>query len=187
MMFRTLSYHIDSLELQAEAKPYLDALQKQLRLTVYLGVLDGPFVSVIEKVATDRSDEVFTQVGRRLPTHSSSMGKCLLACLSSDELEGVLCDTRLVAYTSRTIIDKREFVEHLHKVRRQGWALDDEETELGHCCIASPVFDYRGDAVAVVSVSGTKAELPDEELGDIAAHVVRTAKMISKRIGYTGY
>jgi DNA-binding IclR family transcriptional regulator len=65
--------------------------------------------------------------------------------------------------------------------------LDDEETELDHRCIASPVFDYRGDAVAVVSVSGTKAELPDEELDNIADHVVRTAKMVSKRIGYTGY
>ena len=89
-LFSMLSYHINSLELQVEAKPHLAALERELKLPAYLGVLDGPFVSIISKEATNRADELFTRVGKRYPAHCSSMGKCLLACLSADELEETL-------------------------------------------------------------------------------------------------
>lgn len=183
-MFHTLSYHINSLELQAEAKPFLHALQKQLNLTVYLGVLDGPFVSVIEREASDRSDETFTQVGRRLPAHSSSMGKCLLACLSSDELEETLYEAELTSYTPNTITSKNELKKHLHEVRKNGWAMDNEESELDHRCIASPVYNYRGDAIAVIGVSGTNDELPDGSIEYIAQNVALAAQRTSNCMGY---
>lgn len=183
-LFNTLSYHINSLELHAEAKPHLHTLQKQLHLTVYLGVLDGPFVSVIEREASDRSDEVFTQVGRRLPAHCTSMGKCLLACLSSDELEEVLRESELVAHTAHTITRKRDLIQHLHEVRRRGWAFDNEESELNHRCLASPIYNYCGDAIAVIGVSGTKAELPDELIEGMAKQVVIAAERVSASMGY---
>jgi len=184
-MFNTLSYHINSLELQAEAKPHLDALQKTLGLTVYLGVMDGPFVSIIERQATDRSDDDFTQVGHRYPAHCSSMGKCLMACLSSEELEEVLFEYELKPYTENTITDKRDFIKHLHQVRKQGWAMDNEESEENHRCIAAPVYSYRGDAIAVVGVSGVNDELPDEKAEHIANQVVQAAQKVSINMGYT--
>ena len=73
-LFSMLSYHINSLELQVEAKPHLAALERELKLPAYLGVLDGPFVSIISKEATNRADELFTRVGKRYPAHCSSMG-----------------------------------------------------------------------------------------------------------------
>lgn len=183
-LFNTLSYHINSLELHAEAKPHLHTLQKQLDLTVYLGVLDGPFVSVIEREASDRSDEVFTQVGRRLPVHSTSMGKCLLACLSSDELQKVLRENELVAHTVHTITNKKDLIQHLHEVRKRGWAYDNEESELNHRCLASPIYNYCGDAIAVIGVSGTSAELPDEHIEYMAEHVVLAGQRVSASMGY---
>ena len=183
-MFHTLSYHINSLELQAEAKPHLISLQKELGLTVYLGVLDGPFVSIIEREATDRADEVFTQVGRRNPAHCSSMGKCLLACLSKSELDSVLYGCRLEAFTSNTITSKKELVSHLHQVRKQGWAIDNEESELNHRCIAAPVYSYRGDAIAVVGVSGTNKEFSIDDIDKISKQVVLSAQRISVSMGY---
>lgn len=183
-MFHTLSYHINSLELQAEAKPYLVALQKALNLTVYLGVRDGPFVSIIEREATDRSDEEFAQVGHRYPAHCSSMGKCLLACLSSTELEEVLYGFDLVALTENTITSKTEFIKHLHLVRKQGYSTDIEESEYNHRCLAAPVYNYRGDAIAVVGVSGTNDEIPESELDYIASQVVLAGQRISNAMGY---
>lgn len=183
-LFHTLSYHINSLELQAEAKPHLATLQKALELTVYLGVLDGSFVTIIEREASDRSDEVFTHVGHRDPAHCSSMGKCLLSCLSLDELEEVLYDSKFEAFTPRTITHKKEFIEHLHQVRKQGWAIDNEESRLDHRCIAAPIFNYRGDAVAVVGISGTNAELPDECIESFAQQVVLAGQRISNSLGY---
>lgn len=183
-MFDTLSRHIDSLELQTEAKPHMAALQRATNLTVYLGIRDGPFISIIERAATDRSDEVFTQVGRRYPAHCSSMGKCLMACLPSDELEKVLYGFDLEAFTPNTITDKAAFRLHLRKVRAQGWATDIEESALNHRCAAAPVFDYRGEAIAVVGVSGTNDELPDEGLDKIIGQVVLAGQRISAAIGY---
>lgn len=183
-MFHTLSYHINSLELHSEAKPHLITLQKALRLTVYLGVLDGPFVSVIEREATDRADEVFTSVGKRNPAHCSSMGKCLLACLSKEELDEVLYGFSLEKFTPYTITSKAELVAHLHQVRKQGWAMDNEESELDHRCIAAPIFNYRGDAIAVISVSGTKREFPLEDVENISEQVVLAAQRISASMGY---
>jgi DNA-binding IclR family transcriptional regulator len=184
-MFDTLSHHIDSLELQSEAKPHLIALQRSLGLTSYLGVRDGPFVSIIEKEATDRVDEQFTQVGRRYPAHCSSMGKCLMACLSRDELDEMLYGIELQAFTPYTITHKQAFREHLHQVRRQGWATDIEESELNHRCVAAPVFDYRGDIIAVIGVSAVNDELPVEDIDMVAGRVVLAAQKISSCMGYT--
>lgn len=183
-MFNTLSYHINSLELQAEAKPHLHALQKRLDLTVCLGVLNGPFVSLIEREATDQSDEVFNHVGRQLPVHCSSMGKCFLSCLSNDELEEVLYGFELTSYTEHTITNKPELRRHLREVRRQGWAMDNEESQLNHRCISSPVYNYRGDAIAVIGVSGTNNELPDDRVDYIAEQVANAGRRISVSLGY---
>lgn len=183
-MFNTLSYHINSLELQAEAKPHLRALQKKLELTVCLGVLNGPFVSLIEREASEQGDDVFNHVGRQLPVHCSSMGKCLLSCLSNDELEEVLFGFELIPYTEHTITSKPELKIHLREVRRRGWAIDKEESQLGHRCISSPVYNYRGDAIAVVGVSGSNEELPDTQIDYIAESVAVAALRTSTSLGY---
>ena len=64
-LFELMSNHIDSLELQVEAQPYMAALERALHLPAYLGVLDGPYVSIIGKEATHKADEDFTRVGKR--------------------------------------------------------------------------------------------------------------------------
>lgn len=183
-MFGTLSYHINSLELQTEAKPYLAVLNRSLGLTSHLGILDGSYVSYIEKEPTDWNEGAYTEVGYRSPAYCSSMGKCLLACLSSRELEEVLYGYDFQAFTSHTFTSKASFVKYLHQVRKQGWAMDNEEYQIGHCCIASPVFDYRGDAIAAVGVSGTPSSISKDRIPDISRQVILAAQRISERMGY---
>lgn len=183
-MFDTLSYHINSLELQTEAKPYVAVLMRALGLTAHLGILDGAFVSYIEKEATEWSEEAYTRVGYRSPAYCSSMGKCLLACLSSGELEEALYGYDFKACTSNTITSKAAFVKYLHQVRKQGWAMDNEEYEWGHCCIAAPIFNYRGDAIASIGVSGTPESIPAERVEEVAQQVMLAARRISEHMGY---
>jgi IclR family KDG regulon transcriptional repressor len=184
-MFDILSYHIDSLELQTESKPLLAALQQQLGLTVHLGILDGSYVSYIEKETPNLREDSYTQVGYRSPAYCSSMGKCLLSCLSNTEIEETLYGFKFEMFTPHTFTDKDELVSYLHRVRKEGWAIDDEEYELGHRCIAAPVFDYRGDAIAAVGVSGTTTSIPDSRIEQIAQQVMFAAQKISTRMGYT--
>lgn len=183
-LFDMLSYHINSLELQTEAKPYLAVLKRSLGLTSHLGILDGAYVSYIEKESTDWGEEAYTQVGYRSPAYCSSMGKCLLACLSSAELDEALCDYDFKAFTPHTFTSKSAFATYLHQVRKQGWAMDREEYELGHCCIAAPVFNYRGDAIAAVGVSGTPETIAEDRVEDVARQVMLAARRISERMGY---
>ncbi len=178
------STHINNLELLTEAKPYLSKLMRELDLTAHLGILDGPDVVYLEKMDGHPNSQMYTQIGHRSPGFCSSIGKCLMAGMSRDELEDVLDECEFKKYTKKTITDRREIIRHLKEVRRQGWAIDDEEFEIGHRCIGATVFDYRGLPVAAISASGSTAILTDDKIEDTIREVRECARQLSRRIGY---
>lgn len=181
-----VSNHINSLELQTEARPYLHELQAELKLIVHLGILDGREVIYIEKLEMNRNLRLYAQIGMRVPAYCSSLGKCLLSCLSGDDLDYLFGGKRLERYTANTLTDYRELREHLRKVRVQGWAMDNEEYILGNRCVAAPVYDYRGELIAAVSASGSSSILTMERLPEIVERVKHAAACISRRLCYQG-
>lgn len=183
-MIETVSYHINSLELLTEAKPFLNDILRGLELTAHLGILDGSEVVYLERIDVYPNTRLYTQVGYRSPAFCSSIGKCLLACLSGDELEDALYLCKFEKYTKNTITDIKEFKRHLKVVRKQGWAMDNEEFQLGHRCVGAPIFDYRGAPVAAISASGSIHNISDEKLPLIIQQVQEAAVNISKRMGY---
>lgn len=184
-LVEVVSCHINGLELQTEAKPFLSTLRAELNLTVHLGILEAHEVIYIEKLDLYPTTRLYSQVGYRSPAYCSSMGKCLLSCLSGDEQDDALSHCKFEKFTQNTITNPKDFKQYLKKIRRQGWAMDDEEYLLGHRCVGAPIFDYRGDAVASISASGTISQISDEKLPFIVEQVKDTALQISKRMGYT--
>lgn len=176
--------HIDRLELVIEAKPFLEQITRDLDLTAHLGILDGSDVVYIEKMDGHSTLQQYTQVGHRSPAFCSSIGKCILSGMSQKELSGVLDSYDLKAYTANSITDRHQLTEHLKQVRRQGWALDDEEYEINHRCIGATIFDYRGIPVAAISASGTVSQLSDEKLPKITKEICLMASKLSRRMGY---
>ncbi len=185
-LFEILSSHINGLELQTEAKPILSTLREELELSVHLGILQGCEVVYIEKLEMYPTTKVYSKVGQRSPAYCSSMGKCLLSCLSGEELEDVLGGLVFTSYTHNTIQSAWELKQHLRMVRRQGWAMDNEEFLMGNRCIGAPVFDYKGDAIASISASGTVAMISDDRIPIIVEKIKEAASDISKRMGYCG-
>lgn len=183
-LIETVSLHINHLELLTEAKPFLSEIMRDLGLTAHLGILDGCDVVYMEKMDVYPNTRLYTQVGYRSPAFCSSIGKCLLACLSGDELDEALylCDFK--RYTPNTITDVREFKRYLKVIRRQGWAMDNEEYQTGHRCVGAPVFDYRGSPVAAISASGSIAQLSDDKLELVIQEVKQAASSLSQRMGY---
>lgn len=181
----TASNHINSLELLTEAKPFLSRMLWDLNLTTHLGVLEGPDVVYMEKMDVYPNTRLYTQVGYRSPAYCSSMGKCLMACLSGEELDQTLDCCDFVRHTPHTICDRDQLKAQLRQVRQQGWAMDDEEYQLGHRCIGAPVFDYRGAAIAAVSASGPITQLTDERIPTVAREVRSVARRLSLRMGYS--
>lgn len=178
------STHINNLELLTEAAPYLSKITRELDLTAHLGILDGADVVYLEKLDGHPNSQLYTQIGHRSPGFCSSIGKCLMAGMSREELGSVLDKCDFKKYTRNTITDRREFISHLKQVRLQGWAMDDEEYEEGHRCIGCAVYDYRGQPIAAISASGSVNVLTDDRIDETISKVKLWASHLSRRIGY---
>lgn len=177
------SYHIENLELHTIARPFLADLYSEYKLTVHLGKVVGDKVIYVELMDHKNLRKNYED-GIGVPAYTSSIGKCLLAAMSGNELDEMLFRHPLTRYTPKTITDPVEYKKHLMQVRRQGWALDDEEYLTGRRCIGAPIYDFTGAAAACVSVSGDIYELSDERLPVIKEAVMNTAETISRRMGY---
>ena len=176
-------YYIENLELHTIARPFLADLYSEYKLTVHLGkVIEDKviYIELMDRKNLRKSDEE----GIGVPAYTSSIGKCLLAALSGRELDELLYKSPLKQYTPNTITDPGDYKRHLRKVRHDGWAIDDEEYLIGRRCVGAPIFDFKGEAVACVSVSGDIYELSDERIPLIRDAVIATAEAISKRMGY---
>lgn len=181
-----VSNHINNLELQTEARPYLNELHLESQLVVHLGILDGKDVVYIEKMDIVPNLRLYSQIGIRVPAYCSSLGKCLLATLSGDRLDYIFSKVKMEAFTDKTIVNIKDLKNHLRKVRSQGWAMDDEEYIVGHRCIGAPVYDYRGECIAAVSASGPISILDETRIDSVSEKVRLTAGKISKRLMYSG-
>jgi DNA-binding IclR family transcriptional regulator len=125
-----------------------------------------------------------SEVGRRAPAHSTALGKAIFACWPIAEVKAHVALQGLPEVTPHTITDPEKFFAELDRVREQGYAVDDEENEIGGRCIAVPVFDHMGKAIAAVSISAPTARLPLSDVPQAGAMVRETAKAISRGLGY---
>lgn len=179
-----VSCYINSLELQTQARPYLAALTGDLGLTAHLGVLDGDQVVYIEKIDVISSVRLYSQIGVHVHAYCSSLGKILLSAYSGTELRNHMARCSFIKFTKNTISSIEELEKDLALVRKRGWAIDDEESEINHRCIAAPIFDYRGDIIAAVSASGSNVQLPRENFDSVIEYVKKTGMAISRDMGY---
>ena len=170
--------------MQTEARPYIAELTSHLGLTSYLGVLDGDEVIYIEKLDAVSSVKMYYQIGSRMHAYCSSLGKCLVGNYSIAQLNVIMDDLLIFKFTPNTIASREELDAEIAKVRKQGWAMDNEEFEKGYRCIGAPIFDYKGDIIAAVSASGDKRVLTDDRIEEVAEAVMKAASRISHRMGY---
>ena len=102
-----------------------------------------------------------------------------------EKLDEILFHFKFEQFTPNTITSAAELKQYLKKVRKQGYAMDDQEYMTGHRCIGAPVFDYRGDVIASISASGPITQLTDEKVDYVIKEVKRAAAEISLRMGYS--
>ncbi len=171
--------YVSSLNIQQIAQPYLEALSEQVTESVSVTVLDEADIIYVARVPTTRIMTISLGLGSRLPAHCTSMGRVLLAELSPEELHTVL-PPDLAPRTDRTITSRRALEDVLDQVRLQGWALVDEELEIGVRSIAAPLRDSTGRAIAAMNVSTHAGRTTVDELHEqFVPALVATAKEIS--------
>ncbi|CAH0344345.1 IclR family transcriptional regulator [Bacillus sp. CECT 9360] len=175
---------LDSIDLRSEAKPFLQELENFTNEVIHLVVYDQGEVVYIEKLEGNETLRMHSKVGKRAPMHCTSVGKAILAHLPSSVVLDILERKGLPVHTDKTITDKDEFIQELNQVKQRGYALDLEENETGITCIAVPIFDHLGKAIAAVSISGPTIRMTEERLNELQTQMQRIGKQISTRLGY---
>lgn len=186
-LFAVGSRALDHLDLYEAARPIARALADQLGETVHMGVLDGLEAVYVLKIESKYTIRMYSRVGRHLPLHCTALGKCLLAWAEPEAVKAALDELRLVAFAPKTIASRAGLEAELERVRRDGYALDDEEHEEGIHCIGAPVFDNAGAVVAAISASWPEFRWgPVDEAGvaSRASRVVEAARQVSEVLGW---
>lgn len=172
----------DKLPLTQIIKPFAEKLSDKFGQTVNVSVLDYknsdyPKTILVLKEEPEGEMKVNPKLGSSSESHYSAVGKCLLAYVDKEVLDRFK-GKDLPVYTSNTISSWEELQTALSMVRMNGYAIDDEEVEVGFTCVASPIIDSNGEAIAAISISG-KTELIKSNFELIVREVKSTASQIS--------
>lgn len=175
-----------SIAWKEEAFPYIKQLQQISGETINLAVIDRTDVVYIERVESNQMVRASVRVGKRLPIHCTALGKAILAHMDSDSIQRIVDEVEFVSLTAKTISSKNVFMQCLIEVRREGYAVDDEENQVGVRCVAAPIFNWNNQAIGAVSISGPTLRISKEHLSELAPKVKETANLISQSIGWHG-
>jgi DNA-binding IclR family transcriptional regulator len=174
---------LKGVEIREIALPILRRLVAETGSTAHLAVLEGTEAVYIERVASPGFIQMDTWVGRRMCLHSTSAGKALLAYLPEELAEANLQVTGLPRFTPKTIVSFPKLKQELKRIRESGFAVDDEENTPGVRCLAAPVFDRAGTAVAAISLTGPVQQVTEDRLMRIVEKVKEAARQMTHLLG----
>lgn len=183
--FRVGSAFLRRTSLLERARPEMHALMAATGETANLGVARGTAVLFIGQVETHETIRAFFPPGTESPLHASGIGKALLAFLPEARRTALLDRLDLTRFTPATLADRAALEADLAAIRTRGFAVDDEERTAGMRCVAAPVFDAMGEAVAGLSVSGPVSRMSPERAAAMAAEVRAAAARLSVALGYS--
>ena len=165
------------------ARPILRSLMETTGETANLGVERGGKVLFLNQVETHESIRAFFPPGTLSDMHASGIGKALLAYMEPRRLKYWLADRDLQVFTPHTIAESTALQTELEATRARGYSIDAEERNIGMRCIAAPVFDMYGEAIAGISVSGPTSRIGPESTQTVSGAVMRAAAELSTAIG----
>ncbi|TDC91172.1 IclR family transcriptional regulator [Saccharopolyspora aridisoli] len=165
------------------ARPYLAELTEATGESANMAVLDGAQIVYVAQVPSPHSMRMFTEVGRRVDAHATAVGKAVMATMPSDEVTQLLSRTAMNPQTERTITEVETMHEELDRIRKQGYAIDDGEQEVGVRCYAVAVPG--APAGAGISISGPEGRMTRITTDEVIPLMQRLAKDLSTELSAT--
>jgi DNA-binding IclR family transcriptional regulator len=172
------------LDLCELAGPILDRLMEQTSETAHIGIVSQGAVISVADSESYKTLRTPSTVGRRTPAHCSSQGKVLLAEMNPAELRAFVRANGLKAFTRLTIRGIGALERELARVRKNGYAIDDQEFEEGLKCIGAPIRDRTGNVVAAISIAGPAMRLKAERMPRLIEAIIEAATRLSAALGY---
>jgi DNA-binding IclR family transcriptional regulator len=183
-LFELGSKKVHKLDLLEISRPYTKMLMKSVNEVVHLVIREETDIVYIDKVEANNTISMASRIGKRNPMFCTATGKAILAFLPEDEVLRVWNNSNIVKLTKNTNTDFIIFKKELQKIRNYGYAIDDEENEIGVRCVGAPIFNMCGDVVAAISVSGPVTRITDDKIDFISNEVIKITNLISKEMGY---
>ena len=177
------SHFLRRTALVERARPVLRDLMQKSGETANLGIERDGQVLFVNQVETHANIRAFFPPGTMSPMHASGIGKVLLAQMPESRLTEFAAQHGLERFTDQTITDLGKLLVDLSRTRDRGYSIDRDEKNTGMRCIAAPIFDVHGEAVAGLSISGPSGRLPDIRISDLADLVVTAARTVTAGIG----
>ncbi|MCB1001658.1 MAG: IclR family transcriptional regulator [Acidimicrobiales bacterium] len=174
---------VNTLELRTVAHGPLERLRNDCGETVHVAVLEGSDAMYVHRIESQATLRTFSRVGRRVPAHTTSSGKVLLAYGEPAQVDVVVA-TGLPRIGPRSITDERVLREVLRKIRRDGYVVSVEENERGVVSIGAPVFGHDGSCIAALSMAGPTLRMTSEQIPRLVQRVRRCALEVSQGMGF---
>ncbi len=184
-------------ELGSKALEYADLIDlanremskicKTINETVHLGTIDEETIIYLHKIDSSHHLRMHSRVGRRNPLYSTAIGKVLLSHLTESEVREILAPVEFIKHTPNTHENVEQLLEELALVRTLHFGEDNEEQEPGLRCIAAPIYDRFGKAVAAVSVSFPTIRFDETQKSEYIELIHGAARNISESMGYHSY
>lgn len=176
----------DAIDLVKDARPIVEELAAETEETVHLATIEELRLVYVDKVESTKGLRVAmrSRVGSSAPTYCTGLGKALLAFLPPEVRDQVLAQEELIRHTANTITERTRLDDELAQVRARGTAFDNEEHELGVRCVAAPILDKGGRAVAALSISAPSVRLRDEQLPAYRRLVADAAARLAARVSH---
>jgi IclR family KDG regulon transcriptional repressor len=175
---------MDQIDLRKIASPYLEDLREWSGESINLAIRENKTIVYIERLFGHHSLGIRAELGKRASLHSTALGKAILAHMNPEESQAILRGYDFIPVTPKSITNLKDFLIELECVKKTGYAIDEEENELGGRCLAAPVFNNYGVPVAAVSISVPIQRLPREKVVEYGARIKQAAQEISRNLGY---
>lgn len=167
----------------APALPFLRRLRDLTHETANLGVVDDGEVIVLTQVESREIMRAITKVGGRAPMVTSGIGKAILATYSDEDVAAIIQRHGMRRLTPKSVVRAGELRDALEAVRRDGYAVDDQEFLMGLRCVAAVVYNDHAEALAAISVSGLASRVPQERAPELGRLVRETARELTLALG----
>jgi DNA-binding IclR family transcriptional regulator len=175
---------IKQMGLLRQSKPVLEALVGECNETTYVAILKDFNIIYLDAVETDMTVRVVPRVGSRLPAYCTAAGKIQIAHMSDEELDNFL-PKELKRYTPNTITDRDVLKKQLKLISERGYAIDNEELDIGVKCVSAPIRDYTRRIIGAVSISGPSMRFVDERIEkELIPLALKAGEEISTKLGF---
>jgi len=169
------------IDLKTLARPIMEALMEKTQLSVFLGMLNGDHVTMLDIVESRQDLRITAPVGTTIPLFAGAVGKVFLASMEEKQTEKIIQSKGLPRFTRNTIVDPELYYQELRSVRKKGYAVDDEEYILGVRAVASPIVGL-GQLMSAIWVVGFKASLSEKKMKAVIKVTKEAAEGIRSRI-----